>query len=100
MKERRNEWNHNAFTYLVFELNLKINISINYYVSSIYCSVQLLCFASQMNTDFQCILCRAIYIFYFYLFKHLSQVAEFVITFHIDCIGELKKGAPKVFKKR
>jgi len=40
------------------------------------------------------------YLFLFYLFKHLSHVAEFVITFHIDCIGELEKGAPKVFKKR
>jgi len=33
-------------------------------------------------------------------FKHLSQVSEFVITIHIYCIGELEKGAPKVFKKR
>jgi len=35
---------------------------------------------------------------YFILFKHLSKVAQFIITIRIDCIRELKKGAPKVFK--
>jgi len=33
-------------------------------------------------------------------FKHLSQVPEFVITIHIDCVRKLEKGAPNVFKKR
>jgi len=44
-------------------------------------------------------LCLQLKILFIYLFKHLSQIAEFVIKNHIDCVGELEKGAPKVFKK-
>jgi len=36
-------------------------------------------------------------LFIFILFKHLSKVAKFIITIRIDCVRELKKGAPKVF---
>jgi len=36
---------------------------------------------------------------FIFLFTHLSKVAQFIITIRIDCVRELKKGAPKVFKK-
>jgi len=45
-------------------------------------------------------------LFIYILFKHLSKVAQFIITVAncwancIDCVRKLKKGAPKVFKKR
>jgi len=36
-------------------------------------------------------------LFFIFYFKHLSKVAQFIKTIRIDCVRELKKGAPKVF---
>jgi len=38
--------------------------------------------------------------FIYFLIKHLSKVAQFIITIRIDCLRELKKGAINIFKKR
>jgi len=46
-----------------------------------------------------CINCILIAYNFIILFKHLSKVAhQFIITIRIDCVRELKKVAPPIFK--
>jgi len=48
-------------------------------------------------TDYNLNYKETIYLF-IYLFENLLKVEQLIITIRIDCIRELKKDAPKIWK--